>query len=118
VAEVVAHQPLDPLTRFGTGIAEQVRGPLLHVVAEDVLVASGVQMQRRPHAQQEVLGLIEARRVGGPAPQEQRVGQHRDGACRGEIAKRAWRFLHVRLELIQRVVETGVALIDELQERL
>gem|GEM_PF-805861 len=51
VTEIIAHQSLDALTRFGTRIAEQVRRSFLHLVTEDVLVAPGVQVQRRSDAQ-------------------------------------------------------------------
>ena len=118
MAEVVAHQALDPLAGFGARVAEQIRRPLLHVVAQHVLIASGVEMQGRSHAQQEVLGLIEARRIRRTAAKQQRVGQHRDRARRREISQRPRRFLHVGLELIQRVVEGRMTLIDQLEERL
>ena len=79
----------------------------------------------RPHSrcsvdrtsQQEVLRVVEPRRVRRSAPQQQRIGEHRDRARRGEIAKRAGRVLHVGLELIQRVVEFRVALLDQREQR-
>ncbi len=118
MAEVIAHQPLDTLPWLGARIAEQIGRPLLHVVAQHVLIASGIEVQRRSHAKEKVLGLIEARRIRGTAPEQQRIGQHRDRARRGEISQRSRRFLHVGLELIQRVVEGRVTLIDQPEERL
>ena len=117
MAEVVAHQPFDALPRLGARIPEQVRRPLLQLVAEHVLVAAGLEVQRRSHAQQKILGVVEPRRVGRAAPQQQRIGQQRDGARRRQVAQRPRRFLHVRLELIQRRVERGVPLLDQLQQR-
>ncbi len=70
VAEVVAHQALDPLPRLGAWVAETIRGPLLQVVAEHVVVAAGLEVQQRAHAQQEVFGVLEPRRVGRTAPEQ------------------------------------------------
>ena len=63
VAEVVAHQPLDALTRLGARIAQQVRGPLLHLVAEDVLVAARARG-----------AASSARAAGSPPPDRTRAG--------------------------------------------
>jgi hypothetical protein len=75
VAEVVAHQPFHPLPRLGAGVAEQVGGLFLQLVAEDVLVAAALQVQHRPHPQQEVLRIVEPRHVRRTAPHQQRVAQ-------------------------------------------
>ena len=117
VAEVVAHQPLDALARLGARVAEQIRRPLLHLVAEHVLVALGLEVQRRSDPQQKVLGVVEPRRIGRPAPQQQRIGQQRDRPRRRQVAQRARRFLDVRLQLVERGVEPRVPLLDQLQQR-
>ena len=118
MAEVVAHQPLDLHARFGAGVAEHFRRAFLQLVAENVLVALAFEMQRRSHAEQEVLGVVEARRISRPSPQQQRIGQHRDRARRGQIAKGPRGLLHIGLQLIQRPVERGMPLLDELEQRL
>ena len=79
---------------------------------------SSLEVERRPHAQQKVFGVVEARRISGSAPQQQRIGEQRDRARRGQVAKGARGLLHVGLELIQRPVERCVALLDELEQRL
>ena len=118
VPEVVAHQPLDALPRLVARIAEHVRGALLQLVAEHVLIALRLEVQDRADAQQKVLGVVEPTRVGGTALQQQRIGQHRDRPRRHQIAKRARRLLHVGLELIQRLVESRVPLLDQREQRL
>ena len=115
--EVIAHQPLDALLRLRAGIPEHVGGLLLELVAEHVLVAARFEMQDRTHAQEEVLGVFESAGVGRPAPQQQRIGERRDGARRHHVAQRTRRLLHVGLELIQRRVELRMALRDQLQQR-
>ena len=116
--EVVAHETFDPLARLGAGISQQIGGPLLHLVAEDVLIPSRIQVQRRTHAQQEVLSLIDPCRIGRPTPQQQWIGQHRNRARRRQIAKRTGRLLDIGLELIQRRVEARVPRIDQFEQRL
>ena len=64
VPEVVAHQPLDALPRFVARIAEHVRGALLQLVAQHVLIALRLEMQDGADAQQKVLGLLESTRIG------------------------------------------------------
>ena len=76
--EVVAHQALDALARLVAGIAEHVRGSLLQLVAQHVLVALGLEMQDRADPQQKVLSLFEPPRIGGTALQKERIGQRRD----------------------------------------
>ena len=117
VPEVIAHQPLDALLRLRAGIPEDVGGLLLELVAEHVLVAARFEMQDRTHAQEEVLGVFESAGVGRAAPQQQRIGERRDGARRHHVAQRTGRLLHVGLELIQRRVELRVPLRDQLQQR-
>ncbi len=117
MAEVVAHQLLDTLPRPGAGIAEHLRGPFLQLVAQDVLVASALEVQRGAHPQEEILRVVEARRIGGAAAQEQRIREQRNRARGRQIAQRAGRVLHVGLELIQRRVELRVPLLDQRQQR-
>jgi hypothetical protein len=118
VAEVIAHQPLDALPRLRAGIPEHLRRPLLQIVAEHVVIAAGFEVKDRTHAQQEILRVFEASRVRRPPAEQQRVGQHRDRPRRGQIAEPTRRLFHIRLELVQRVVELRVPLDDELHERL
>ena len=118
VPEVVAHEAFDALTRLGAGISQQLRRSLLRVVTEGVLIATRIQMQRRTHAQQEILRLIDSRRIGWPPPQQQRIGQHCDRARRCQVAERTRRLFHIGLELIQRRVEPCVPHIDQFEQRL
>ena len=60
MAEVLAHQRFDPLLRAGAEATQPVGRHLLQVVAQHVRVAAGLEMEDRPHAQQEVLGLLQA----------------------------------------------------------
>ena len=113
VAEIVAHQPLDLLLRLGAGVSERLGRLLLKLVAEHVLVASGHQVQHRADAEQIILRFLETRRLDRTTGQERRIGQARNRPRRPQVAQRARRFLHVRLELIQRVVEARVPRVDE-----
>ena len=71
VPKVIAHETFDPLTGLGAGISQQVGCSFLHLMAEDVLIPSCIQVQRRTHAQQEILRLIDPCRIGRPSPQQQ-----------------------------------------------
>ena len=59
MAEVVAHQPLDPLPRGVAGVMEPLGRQLLQLVTEDVVVPPGLEMQDRAHAQQELLRVVQ-----------------------------------------------------------
>ncbi len=118
VAEVVAHQPLDPLLRLRAGIAEQLRRLFLQFVGQDVLIAVALEMHDRPDAEEEVLRLVQARRVGRAMAEQRRVGEPRDRADREQIPQRAGRVLRVRLELIEGAVELRVPLVDERLQQL
>ena len=87
-------------------------------MAEDVLLALPFEMQRRTHAQQKVLGVVEPRRIGRTATQQQRIGEQRNRPRREQVAQGAGRVLHVRLELIERAVERRVTLVDQVEQRL
>ena len=117
MAEVVAHQLLDALPRLGARIAKHLGGALLQLVAQHVLVAPALEVQRRAHAQQEILRIVEPRGVRRAAAQQQRIGEQRNRARRGQVAQRARRFLHVGFELVQRRVELRVALVDQREQR-
>ena len=71
VPEVIAHETLDPLTWLGARISQQVGRSLLHLMTQGVLIPSGIQVQRRTHSQKEILGLIDACRIGRSPAQEQ-----------------------------------------------
>ena len=117
VAEVLAHQRLDPLLRPGAEAAQAVGRDLLQLVGQHVRVAPGLEMEHRTDAQQEVLRLIEAvavdrvRRIRRAAEREQQPR-------RRDVTQPAGRVLEVGLELIERVVELRVALRDQRQQRL
>ena len=113
VPEVVTHEPLDALTRRGARVPEPLGSDFLQLVAQDVVMTSGFQMQHRAHAQEEFLGVFEDARTGASLCEERRVGQLGDGLRTKQVAQRARRFLHIRLELIQRVVELRVTLRNE-----
>ena len=108
---------LDALPRLGSRIPHDFGGALLRVVVQRVLVAPGPEMQDRPHAQQEVLCIDEARRPGRPVLQQQRIRQQRDRPGGRQIPQGTGRLLDVRLQLIERAVETGVAFVDERRQR-
>ena len=101
VAEVIAHEALDPLARRAAGIAETFGDSLLQLVAEDVVMAPRFEMKDRPHAQQELLGIVERTRTGAAVREQRRVGQFRDRLRAEEIAQPARRFLHVGFELVE-----------------
>jgi hypothetical protein len=85
-------------------------------VTEHVLVPRPFEVQGRPHAQEEVLRIVEPRRIGGTSPQQQRIGQQGDDSRGREVTQGPWRLLHIRFELVERAVELGVALIDQLKK--
>ena len=118
VPEVIAHHALDALLRQRAGVAEQVRRSVLHRMGQHVVMTLRVQVQDGADAQQEILGVVEPRRILGPLPQQCGIGQCGDGARRVDVAQRARRVLHVGLELIQRGVEAGVPLVHERDERV
>ena len=89
VPEVIAHETLDALTWLGARISQHVGRSLLHLMTQGVLIPSGIQVQRRTHSQKEILGLIDACRIGRSPAQEQRIGQHRDRARGSQIAERS-----------------------------
>jgi hypothetical protein len=117
VAEVVAHEPLDPLARLGARIAEHLGRPLLQLVTEHVLVAAASRC--RIDRTRSRKSSASSRRPGSAGPRRSSSGSVSDGnrARRHQIAQGARRLLHVGLELIERVVEAGVPLLDELQQR-
>jgi hypothetical protein len=115
--EVIAHQLFDTLTWLGAGVAEYLGGALLQLVTQDVLVPSALQVKGRPHSQQEILGIIESRRISRTTAQQQRIGEERDRARRREVSERARCVLYVRLQLVERAVELRVAVVDERDER-
>ena len=117
MAEIVAHQPLDLLLRLGARVAERLGGLLLQLVAEHVLVASGHQVQHRADAKEIILRFLETRRLDRTTREQRRVGQARNRPRRPQVAQRPGRFLHIRLELIQRVVEARMPRVDERDER-
>ncbi len=114
VREPAAHERLDPLLGVGAGEAEALRDPLLQLVAEDVGVAAALEVEQRPHPQHEVLGLLELVLVD----RRRVVRQRRQQAGRDDVAQAAGRFLHVGLELVDRVVEGAVAFGGQAEQRL
>ena len=110
MAEVVAHEALDALTRRRAAVAQDLGGALLQLMAEDVVVTLGLEMQDRSHAQQKFFGVLERARAGAALAEQYRIGQHGDRLGAEQIAQAAGRFFHVGFELIERVVEPGVAL--------
>ena len=117
VSEVIAHQTFDALLRLGSRIPEHVRRLFLHLMTEDVEIAPSLEVQDRPEPQEEILGLVEIA-LGSAGVQHRRVGDPRDRGYRGKITKRARRVLHVGLELIERVVEPRVPLVDQVPQRI
>ncbi len=63
MTEVIAHQPLDALPGRVARVAQAFGRDLLQLVAEDVVVALGFEMEDRAHAQQELLGVVERSRI-------------------------------------------------------
>ena len=117
VPEVVRHQRFHALPGRPSGIVELPGHLLLELVPEHVVVAAAFEVHERSDAQQEVLRLREPRPDFGAAPQQRRIGDGGDGARRRDVAQPARRVLHVRLELIERRVELGVARLDQGLER-
>ena len=84
VAEVLAHQRLDPLLRLPAARAEDLGDALLQIVAEHVDVAPGLEVEHRPGPLQEVLGLEQlARAAVGLAVERRRL---RAPGCGGTAA--------------------------------
>ena len=75
-------------------------------------------MQHRAQPQQELFRIVEPAAVGRTAIEQRRIGQRGDGARRPQVAQRAGRVLHVRLELVERVVEARVPLVDQRRQGL
>src|SRR5688572_28978274 len=118
MAEVVAHEALDALARLVTGIAEQVGGPLLELVAQHVLIALGLEMQDGTYSQEEVLSLFEPAGIRRTALKQEPIGQRRNRARGHEVAERSRSLLYVGLELIERRIEPGMPLVDQRKQRL
>jgi hypothetical protein len=71
------------------------------------------QVQNRSKAQQEFFGLVEARAIGRAAIDEPGIGEAGNRMRGPQIAKRAGRVLDVGFDLVERVVEARVPLVDE-----
>src|SRR5258705_12061986 len=97
-------------------VSKYIGGALLQLVAQHVLVAPAFQVQRRAHAQEKILRIVESRGVRRAAAQQQRVGEQRNRARGGQVAQRARRFLHIGFELVERPVELRVALVNQSQQ--
>ena len=118
VAEVVAHQALDPLAGGRPEIAQAFGRALLQLVAEHVVMPPRLEVQDRAHAQQKLLGVLERAQARSALAEQHRVGQLGNRLGAEQIAKPSRRLLQVGLELIERVVEARVAFVDEPLERV
>ena len=117
MAKIVAHQPLDLLLRLGACVSERLGRLFLKLMAEHVLVASGHQVEPGSDANEIILRFLETRSLDGTTGEQCRVGQARNRPRRPQVAQRPRRFLHIRLKLIQGVVETRVPCVNERDER-
>ena len=113
MSEVLAHQPFDALPRLRPRAIQGLRGVLLELVGQHVVVPFPLQMQDGPDAQQKVLGLVQTCRVGRTVSEQGGIGEPRDRAHRQHVAQRPGCVLRVRLELIRRAVESGVPFVDQ-----
>ena len=118
MAEVLAHQGLDPLLQIAALGPEGLGHFLLQIVAQHVDVAPALDVQHRSDAEQEILGLLQLLRRTFVFGLERRRLQRADVPRRGDVAQAAGRALDVGLELIEGAVERRVALIDQRQERI
>ena len=75
MTEVVPHQPFDARLRKRTRVAEEVRGPLLQRVGQQILVAPALQMQNRADAQVEVFRVEEPLGILRSLADERRIRQ-------------------------------------------
>ena len=75
-------------------------------------------VQNRTQPQQELFRVVEPGAIGRTAIEQRRVGQRGDGPRRPQIAQGAGRVLHVRLELVEGVVEARVPLVDQRRQGL
>ena len=79
-------------------------------------------MQQRPDPEKHLLRLVE--RLVEPAGGHRhgsglaRLGQRHDRPDRRDVTERPRRLLHIRLELVNRVIEAPVALGDQTEQRL
>ena len=116
VPEVVPHQAFHALLRLPALAAEHLGHLLLQLVGQHVHVAAALEMQNRADALQELFGLVEL--PGGAI--ELGVGaawlQQPDVPGGRDVAQAARRALDVGFELVDRLVERRVPLVDELQQ--
>jgi hypothetical protein len=117
VAEVVAHQTFDLLARRAA-VGHQAGGPLLRLVIQDVVVPFVHDVEDGPETQQELLGFVETGAVGRAAIDDRGIGDGGDRARGPDVAKGARRVLDVGFELVQRVVEARVPLVDQPLQRV
>ena len=100
------------------GTAQGVGDALLKLVGQHIGVAARFDVQQRADAQQELLRFLQrvsrARALAFERLRMQRAEIARDG----DVAKAARGALDVRFQLIERVIELCVALIDQLEQRL
>ena len=64
VAKIVAHQALDPLPHRPAAVAEQLGGPLLQLMAEQVVMTLGFEVQRRADPEHELFGVAQGLQAG------------------------------------------------------
>ena len=118
MTEVHAHQRLDATVGIVAGTAQGVGDALLKLVGQHIGVAARFDVQQRADAQQELLRFLQrvsrARAFAFERLRMQRAEIARDG----DVAKAARGALDVRFQLIERVIELRVALIDQLEQRL
>ena len=116
MTEVVAHQRFHPLLRLSALAAEHLGHFLLQLVGQHVDVAGAVEVQNRADALKELFGLVELPRgaielgVGAARLEQPDVPGGRN------VAQTARRALDVGFELVDRLVERRVPLVDELQQ--
>ena len=118
MAEVVAHEALDALARGRPSVSQHVGGALLELVTKHVVMTFGLVVENRANPQQKFLGVLERAGTCAALREKPRIGQHRNRLGAEQIAETARRFLHVRFELIQRVVEARVPFGNQRLERI
>ena len=116
--EILPHQRFHALLRLPALAAEHLGDFLLQLVRQHVHVAVALEVQDRADALEELLGVLQLARgaivlgVGAARLQQPDVPRG------GDVAQPARRALDVRLQLVDRVVERRVPLVDELQQRI
>ena len=116
--EVLAHQPLDAQPRRLARIPQALGRDFLQLVAEHVVVALRFEMQYRPDAQEELLGVVERSEIAAGAAEERRVGELGNRLGAKQVAQAARRLFDIRFELVEGLVEARVTVGNQRLQRL